>query len=264
MKLPIGSNYLRCKSFHPKDDNSVITNFYQIGPLSYRTCILTDLLVMIIQEPLFDNLRNKEQLGYDVSCTVNDNYGILAYNISVNSQETKYSCEYVDQRIESFRLELFSAIETMPDDDFDAMKASLAKCKLAEDNKLSEEVTRNWAEITIHEYKFDRHYKEVECLANISKADLLEFYKSHYGENDRKLSVQVIGNKIDDIDTNHVDGIDLELDFKKDEDIETHRKGFDSIAYVDFSESTNKGNRIKDLMEFKNTLEIYPVARTKE
>lgn len=263
MKLPIGSNYLRCKSFHPKDDNSVITNFYQIGPLSYRSCILADLLVMITQEPLFDNLRNKEQLGYDVSCSVNDNYGILAYNIAVNSQETKYSCEYVDQRIESFRQELISIIETMPGDDFDAMKASLAKCKLAEDNKLYDEVTRNWAEITIHEYKFDRHYKEVECLASISKTDLIEFYKSHSGENDRKLSVHVIGNKIDGTDPDYVNGIDSELDFNKDEDIETHRKSFDSITHVDFSEST-KGNVIKDLIEFKNTLEIYPVARTKE
>lgn len=256
-KLPVASNYLRCKSYHPKDDNTVVTNFYQIGPINYRTQVLLDLLLMIAEEPLFDKLRNKEQLGYDVSCTLNDNFGILAYNISVNSQESKYTSHYIDQRIENFRHELIATISEMSDEDFEATKASLAKLKLTADVKLSDEVTRNWGEITTDDYQFDRQSREVEWLGRITKNELLEFYRTHHGPNQRKLSVQVIGNKFDGSTScsGKVDGCA--------ENVEENRDRFSSVTMVDFDEPA-EGTLIRDLRQFKESLEIYPVSRTNE
>lgn len=256
--MPIGANYLRCKTFHPKDVNTVITNFYQIGPISYRTHVLIDLLVMVAQEPLFDMLRNKEQLAYDVSFDLRDNYGILGYSITVNSQEPKFSVDYVSERIENFRNELVNIIGAMPNEDFEAIKASLAKIKLNEDNKLSEEVQRNWAEITTDEYEFDRPHKEVEYLTSITKDQLLEFYKAHRGESERKLSVQVIGNaQVNETDQEN----NLETEFEVNEDLETRRKRFNALTYVDFN-GEPKGQLIRDLMEFKKGLEVYSVTKT--
>lgn len=257
-KLPVGANYLRCATFHPNDVNTVITNFYQIGPISYRTHVLIDLLGVIIQEPLFDTLRNKEQLAYDVGFTMRDNYGILGYSITVNSQEPKFTVDHVDERIENFRRELIKTIESMAEKDFDEIKASLAKIKLTEDNKLKDEVQRNWAEITADEYEFDRIQKEVYYLSTISKQQLLEFYLTHFGNNERKLSVQVIGNT-QEVENNGADG--NEIEFEENEDLETRRKRFDALTIVDFK-AEPKGNLIQDLMEFKRGLEIYPITKT--
>lgn len=258
--MPVGANYLRCKSFHPTDVNTVITNFYQIGPISYRTQVLIDLLVMIAHEPLFDILRNKEQLAYDVSFCLRDNFGILGYSITVNSQEPKFPVDHVDERIENFRHELMSIIEKMSDDDFEAIKASLAKNKMNEDNKLSEEVQRNWAEITTDEYEFDRPHKEVENLSTITKMQLLEFYCLHHGNNERKLSVQVIGNA--HAHTNECEiSNEIETELVINEDLDTRRKRFDTLTSVDFY-GEPKGNLIKDLMKFRKSLEVYPVTKT--
>lgn len=257
-KLPIGANYMRCSTFHPKDVNTVITNFYQIGPISYRTHVLIDLLGMVIQEPLFDTLRNKEQLAYDVGFTMRDNYGILGYSITVNSQEPKFTVDHVDERIENFRRELLTIIESMPESDFDEIKASLAKIKLTEDNKLKDEVQRNWAEITADEYEFDRTQKEVQYLSTITKEQLLEFYRLHHGNNERKLSVQVIGNAQE---SGGDASDDNEVELERNEDLETRRKRFDALTIVDFK-GEPKGNLIEDLMKFKSGLEIYPVAKT--
>lgn len=255
-KIPIGTNYLRCKTFHPKDVNTVICNFYQIGPISYRLQTLIDLLVMVAQEPLFDTLRNKEQLAYDVSFVLRDNFGILGYDINVNSQETKFTADHVDERIENFRQELKTIIEQMTDENFDAIKVSLAKNKLNEDNKLSDEVQRNWAEITTNEYEFERVHKEVEYLATISKVQLLEFYRTHCdAENQRKLSVQVIGNA--QADKNDGSAEDLEDEHG---DYEARRSRFDQLTHVDFT-GEPKGNLIKDLMDFKSGLDVC-TART--
>lgn len=251
MRIPIGVNYLRCKSFNANDVNTSITNFYQIGPISFRTHVMIDLLSTIAQEPIFDMLRSKEQLAYDVSFNMRDNYGNLAYSITVNSQESKFTVDHVNERIEHFRRELISIIQNMPDEDFEEMKTSLAKIKLNEDNKLSEEVDRNWGEITSDDYEFDRPEKEVECLATITKDILLQFYKLHYGENERKLSIQVIGNpSIETTGENEVSEVT--------EENGSHRKMYNSLIYVD----DGRENSIRDIMEFKKTLEICPFSRT--
>lgn len=208
------------------------------------------------QEPLFDTLRSKEQLAYDVSINIQDNYGIMGYSITVNSQEPKFAVDYVDKRIESFREDLIKTIQSMPEKDFEAMKASLIKVKLNEDNKLSEEVTRNWAEVTSDEYEFDRPHKEVEQLERITKDQLLEFYQLHRGNSECKLSIQVIGNAL-----NIDDQIDENDDFEKNEDLDTRRKRFDTLTFVPFNGDEN-GHLITNLMEFKNTLDVYPVTKT--
>lgn len=208
--------------------------------------------MMIAEEPLFDILRNKEQLGYDVSCHLRDNYGILGYSIDIHSQENKFSIDHVDERIENFRGELLKIIETMPMAEFEEYKATLAKIKLTEDSKLNEELVRNWAEVTTGDYAFDRHHREVEALVTISHAEFLEFYRANYGDYDRKLSTQVIGSAVAANGKN-------EMEDNVVEDNQEDTVSFDDIVYVDFKKF-NPGDLIKDVVEFKKKLEVYPLA----
>lgn len=193
----MGAHYLRCASMNSNDVNTLTCNYYQIGPITIKANSLLDLLMMIAEEPLFDSLRSKEQLGYDVSCSLHDNHGILGYSITVNSQETKFSAEHIDERIEVFRVALLTIIREASDSEFEQYKESIIKIKLTEDNNLNEEVGRNWAEITTNEYAFDRAAKEVECLKSITKSEFLDFYEKHLLENTKKFSVQVDGKFVE-------------------------------------------------------------------
>lgn len=150
--------------------------------------------MMVAEEPLFNSLRSKEQLGYDVSCGLRDNYGILGYSIMVNSQENKFSSEYVEERIEAFRSELLRVIRELKEHEFDQYKESLAKIKLNDDNNLKDEVSRHWAEIITNEYAFDRAARDVECLNTITKSEFLHFFERHFN-NTKKLSIQVGSSK---------------------------------------------------------------------
>lgn len=189
-KLPVGAHYFRCASMNTNDVNSLTCNFYQIGPISMKTVNLIDLLMMVSEEPLFNTLRSKEQLGYDVSCGLRDNFGILGYSIMVNSQENKFSSEYVEERIENFRSELLYIIRQLTDTEFQQYKESLAKIKLNDDNSIQDEVSRHWTEIITNEYAFDRTFRDVECLNTITKSDFLNFFEKHF-HHTKKLSIQV-------------------------------------------------------------------------
>lgn len=253
-KLPIGVHYLRCASMNSSDVNTVTCNFYQIGPITVKTNGLIDLLMMIAEEPLFDSLRSKEQLGYDVACTLHDNHGILGYSILVNSQETKFTAEYIDERIEAFRLALLDIIRGASDSEFDQYKESVVKIKLTEDNNLNDEVGRNWTEITTNEYAFDRSTKEVECLKNITKSEFLDFYQQHLVGNTKKFSVQVIGRS---------DAMQLDSTNQMDNDVpmSLFDKRFDELKIVQMS-TPGKGSLIENISEFVSTLEVYPVTKT--
>lgn len=238
---------------NPSDVNTLTSNFYQIGPITIRTNILIDLLMMIAEEPLFDSLRSKEQLGYDVSCTLHDNHGILGYSILVNSQETKFSAEHIDERIEVFRLALLNIIRETSDSEFEQYKESVAKIKLTEDNNLSDEVCRNWTEITTSEYAFNRVIKEVECLRGLTKSEFVDFYERHLLENTRKFSVQVIGRS--DVLADSVHPIDDDVP------VSLFHKRFDQLTFIPLVKS-DKGAMIENIRDFVNKLELYPVTKT--
>ncbi|KAJ6636738.1 Nardilysin [Pseudolycoriella hygida] len=249
-KLPIGVNYLRCASMNIFDTNTVTCNYYQIGPITIKTNVLLELLMMVSEEPLFDSLRSKEQLGYDVSCSLRDNHGILGYTIVVNSQENKFSAEYIDERIEAFRVALLSIIRETCDEEFEQYKESVLKIKLSDDNNLSDEVSRNWTEITTNEYAYDRICKEVECLKNVTKSEFLEFYEKHLLESTKKFSVQVIGRT------------DVNPDIQPDEDtpVSLLNNKFE-LTFIPMLDS-GRGSFIENIPLFLKTLELYPVSKT--
>ena len=74
--------------------------YWQLGPDSPAARLLADLLEAVIDEPLYDQLRTKEQLGYSVSCGSRWTDGIVGFGICVTSKEAHP--DYVAGRVDAF------------------------------------------------------------------------------------------------------------------------------------------------------------------
>lgn len=150
---------------------------------------------MIMDEPLFNQLRTKEQLCYKIICLLRDHFGILGYSIIVFTQADKYSTEHVDNRIEVFLKAFKKILKETTDEDLKSIKEALIKQKQCDDINLREEFHRNWAEITTGNYMFDRIENELMAIEHITIEELREWMNSHTmnGSNLRKLSVHVVG-----------------------------------------------------------------------
>ena len=150
---------------------------------------------MILEEPLFDTLRTKEQLGYSVNCCGTNTFGITGFTITVVAQATKNSTDYVEKRIEIFVKQASDILADMSEQSFEDTKKDLIKTKRCSDVDLSNEVSRNWTEIAEEFYIFDRTEKEIAELENIKLSDVQQWWETHTRggneENFRKLSVQV-------------------------------------------------------------------------
>ncbi|KAL0273801.1 UNVERIFIED_CONTAM: hypothetical protein PYX00_006388 [Menopon gallinae] len=193
--LERGEKYLRLKSFNENDSNSVITNYYQVGPATIRTSCILNILMMLMEEPLFDNLRTKQQIGYDVHCLLRDTFGVLAFSITIYFQSYKFNADEVDARVEAFLVDFLKTLRSMSKKELEETKKALCVIKSSADLQLNDEVKRNFSEICANEYVFDRLQKEVKVIPEIDHKEICTWFENHIacGPNYKKLSVQVIG-----------------------------------------------------------------------
>lgn len=286
VQLPQGSHYIRCQNLNEKNVNTIVTNFYQIGPTSVHIEAIVNLLMMFVSEPLFDTLRTKEQLGYHVGGSIRTDFGVIGYLITLNSQENKHPAHYIDERIEAFRTKMLVILDEMEQEEFDHVRNSLIKLNQVVDMSLEEEVSRNWGEITNEDYLFDRRRREVEELRLLTKQDVVDFCLNNERNNFRKLSVQVIGN------TSHLDDESNVKDLMKDQEQNNENKEFmdlDSTSAENSLENLKKkpnkdglfetmektlnlkflpregdATTISDIDDFKESLHVYPITKLKD
>lgn len=192
LKIPSGQFCCQVESFNQESPNSTALIYYQVEPGSIFTCCLNEMLVNRMQEPLFDILRTKHQLGYSVSVQEDVLRGILGFSIAIEFQSHKYTPEVVNKKVHMF---INDFISMMTLEEFQALKETLITAKQCEDTKLSEESRRHWHEISIQACVFDRLEKEVEALRNISYDDFLSYVKKTLLNDQHILSVQVVGKK---------------------------------------------------------------------
>ncbi|XP_063912496.1 nardilysin-like isoform X1 [Zophobas morio] len=262
-QVPTGETFCVVESFNKNDCNSDITNYYQCGPDTTKDSMIIELLMMILEEPLFDTLRTKEQLGYSVNCCGTNTFGITGFTITVVAQATKNSTDYVEKRIEIFVKQASDILADMSEQSFEDTKKDLIKTKRCSDVDLSNEVSRNWTEIAEEFYIFDRTEKEIAELENIKLSDVQQWWETHTRggneENFRKLSVQVVGFKHSDNFSEKETENNLVTQDDKNEEVKLQLNFIDSVR----NETENEEKErlfVEDVHTFKETLFLYPLA----
>ena len=89
-ELPRGEErVLRVDGLNTRDGNTAVTNYYQGGPGTMITHSVLELMNVLMEEPAFDVLRTREQLGYTVFSVFRNTHGVLGFSITVCAQVRK-------------------------------------------------------------------------------------------------------------------------------------------------------------------------------
>jgi insulysin len=112
---------------NPNQANNAISYVLKYGSnRDPRLRVVSSLLSQILQEPAFDTLRTKEQLGYIVFCSGQPLPNGNEYVLRLVVQSEK-SASYCESRIEAFLEKMKTRIEEMPDGIFQEHKATVQK-----------------------------------------------------------------------------------------------------------------------------------------
>ncbi|KAG5233552.1 nardilysin [Salix suchowensis] len=201
--LPSSANLVRDVNVKNKSEtNSVVELYFQIEPEvgldSIKLKALADLFDEIVEEPLFNQLRTKEQLGYVVECGPRVTYRINGFCFIV--QSSKYNPVYLLGRIENFINGLEEMLEGLDDASFENYKSGLMAKLLEKDPSLQYETNRLWNQITDKRYMFDTSLKEAEKLKSIHKSDVINWFRTYLQQSSpkcRRLTIRLWGCNID-------------------------------------------------------------------
>ncbi|KAH8549377.1 Metalloenzyme, LuxS/M16 peptidase-like protein [Umbelopsis sp. PMI_123] len=196
--LPAGSKFVyQRKVSDPENVNSALEYYAQVGNVTEipRRARLS-LLAQIAQEPCFDQLRTKEQLGYLVFSGLRKQTGNMGLRFIIQSEQNTV---YLENRVEEFLIKLRQLIQDMSEDEYKSQVNSLITKKLEKDKNLGQEGGKYWAHIHSGYYEFDQVDTDVRELQTISKSSLLEFVDKYImpsSPDSRKISVHLQSQKV--------------------------------------------------------------------
>ncbi len=173
--LPGGSDFTYSWTLgDPANVNHCIEYYIYVGSVSdkvLRAKLL--LLAQMTDEPGFNQLRTKEQLGYIVFTGARMAATTMGYRVIIQSER---SPEYLETRINAFLSTFGTSLADMSVDDFESHKKSLINKRLEKIKNLGQESGRFWSHITNEYYDFLQVESDVAHLRSLTKDDLIDFF----------------------------------------------------------------------------------------
>ena len=154
IELPRGSDYRYERVLkNPDNVNHCVEYVVFVGsnldrPLRAKLLLLGQMA----DEPCFDTLRTKEQLGYVVGSSALIFNSLAAWRVLIQSEK---DCAFLEKRIDAFLIGFEDVIREMPDEEFEAHKVGLINKRLEKIKNLGQETGRFWSHITGEVYDFE-------------------------------------------------------------------------------------------------------------
>jgi insulysin len=179
----------------PGDANSATINAYQYGVPDVAQRVRLLLLGKMINSPVYDELRTKQQLGYVVDAAVMPQRQTL--QLAVIVQGEKESPDEVDGRIETVLDDFGRSLKNLSSAEFARWKASIRSSIDQDDQNMGQEADRLWDHIADGEECFNRKELALEFLDSFHDAEELANLAKEYAvfrNTPRKISIRLFGN----------------------------------------------------------------------
>lgn len=177
---------------NPNQVNAAISYYCHVGSISdARLRTTLRLLADLMNEPCFNMLRTKEQLGYIVFCSPWQGTESTGLRILVQSEKNP---KYVETRIEAFLVHMREVLESMSETEFEQHKRGLAHKWTEKLKNLNEETARFWNQIESGYLDFTRRQDDATRLPSITKNDVQALFSKNLdpdSESRSKLSIHM-------------------------------------------------------------------------
>ncbi|ORY83170.1 Metalloenzyme, LuxS/M16 peptidase-like protein [Protomyces lactucae-debilis] len=175
--IPQGKRQYQLILKDEENANSAIEYFCQVGYISTTSeRALGMLLAQIANEPAFDQLRTKEQLGYIVFSGSRTTLTSNGFRIIIQSEK---SAVYLESRIEAFLDVLKAHLEKLSTEEFEKQRKSVIDRKNEQLRNLNQETKLYFHHIQSGNYEFDEVDVSTRALKQITQQQLLAFFMQY-------------------------------------------------------------------------------------
>jgi len=160
------------------NENSALISYFETGisSESLKNELTGKLVMQVMQQPFFNDLRTNQQLGYVVDARQIESRHVMGYRFLI--QSAAHSAEYCIGCINKFLLDNRKVFQELSDTDFEQAREAINIDISEKDINLSIEASRLYNEICVHTYVFDRQDKEIATLQEVTKAEVQAFFEN--------------------------------------------------------------------------------------
>ena len=179
---------------NPEEGSSVSEVYFQLHPsCNFEESCMVDILSQIIDEPFYDILRTKMQLGYYVDASSRMTASVLGFCFvikgdAVDAKESEF-------RIMQFLQEFYESLKKMPRNKYASHRRAVSQEKLEPDDSMGEEARRLYGEISSGRFQFRRWSREASRVMQISQKQFIEWFYLRFLKTPRRLVIQVRSSK---------------------------------------------------------------------
>ena len=174
---------IRTKTKNKNERNSVIEIYFQgsgvihLDPWNHELGV-TRVLQMLLEEPCFDQLRTKEQLGYTVTCSYRNTSGAVGFYFSIIS--ASHDTCHLESRIEHFCICSLKYLEDMPKEEYEKRRRALHSSMSEPHTNLYESAGELWNGVTErHEYFDGLRIRNAASVLEVTKEEAVTWWRTH-------------------------------------------------------------------------------------
>ena len=192
----------RIKSLLPdkSDTNSAVISQWQVGKMTQKWQGLLAMVDNYIDEPCFDVLRTKEQLGYIVWSYTHEIRGILNFIVCIQSSVKHPS--YLFSRISEFINHMIEQLEKIDESRLGEIKVSSIKNTFKKDLSLKDEFNRFKFEVDNSSYNFDRKTHVKKLIREATLQEFQDFVRDLFIQKKRRLNIHSLSEKMREDEVN--------------------------------------------------------------
>ncbi|KAG5520150.1 hypothetical protein PMAC_001226 [Pneumocystis sp. 'macacae'] len=159
----------------PKDPNSAIHYYCEVTDITETKEISAlNVLSRIMNQPVFDVLRTKEQLGYLVRSSYVQWAAVAGFQIMVQSERQPHVLE---SRINDFLKNFLKYLDNLTDEEISHHVNSILNSQKNKPRNMLEEAKKMWSKIYHRTYDFDTYNETVKNYKFLKKNDLVDLFK---------------------------------------------------------------------------------------
>jgi len=177
------------------DASHATVNAYQYGVADIAERVRMLLLGKMIENPVYDTLRTKKQLGYVVFGFTVDHSSVLELRVLV--QGSKELPDDVDGDIEAVLEDFGNNLRSMPQAEFFKWKESVRSTLHRKDQNMGQEADSLWAQVANDGHCFDRKKLALQYLETLQSVDAVARTFDKLRRSRSKVSVKLFGNGTD-------------------------------------------------------------------
>lgn len=146
------------------------------------------VLVDLLKEPCFNQLRTQEQLGYIVDAQFVSTAKVIGAAIQV--QSSNYGADYLESRINQFLLDMKSK-GTFDAAKVENIKRSKIQNLLQVNNNILQEAREYLDSINDDNYDFNSKQRLIEAIEQVTVADVWAKFEEIFFTNQRRLNIKI-------------------------------------------------------------------------